>query len=317
MSRTVPGRGRGSVAFAPSRAVEVAVMVEGPSLVEAWLASSGSRNTRAAYLSDFEQYAEHCQLAGVKVLDARRVDVDSFARRLTELLGRKPSSVARAISSVSSFYEYCIDVEALDKNPVRRVKRPRTGEGHVRETPGMPWADVLRLVAAARNLDERALLVVLGYMGLRVSEALALDVDSVRFEGEHAYVTVTGKGGTVDRCPLVGEVLAVFEAVAATGRTSGPLILGSKGRRMSRERAATIVRSLSRSVLGVTLSPHSLRVAACTELLRRGVPLHLVQAFMRHRSPVTTQGYNRRRQLFEGHAAYALGQVVTDAMGAA
>ena len=43
-------------------------MVEGPSLVEAWLASIGSRNTRAAYLSDFEQYAEHCQLAGVKVL---------------------------------------------------------------------------------------------------------------------------------------------------------------------------------------------------------------------------------------------------------
>ena len=317
MSRTVPGRrGRGSVVFAPSRSVEVAELVEGPTLVEAWLASIGRRNTRAAYWSDFEQYAEHCQLAGVKVLDARRVDVDSFARRLTELLGRKPASVARAISSVSSFYEYCIDVEALEKNPARRVKRPRVGEGHVRETPGMPWADVLRLVDAARNLDERALLVVLGYMGLRVSEALALDVDSLRFEGEHAYVTVTGKGGTVDRCPLVAEVRSVFEA-AGRDRPTGPLIRGSNGERMSRERAATIVRSLSRSVVGVEVSPHSFRVAACTELLRRGVPLHLVQAFMRHRSPVTTQGYNRRRGLFEGHAAYALGQVVTDAMGAA
>ncbi len=144
-----------AVAVAGSQAVEVAGVVEGPSLVEAWLASIGSRNTRAAYWSDFDQYAEHCQLAGVKALDARRVDVDSFARRLTELLGRKPSSVARAISAVSSFYEYCIDVEALDKNPVRRVKRPRTSEGHVTETPGMPWADVLRLVAAARNLGAR------------------------------------------------------------------------------------------------------------------------------------------------------------------
>ena len=180
----------------------------------------------------------------------------------------------------------------------------------------MPWADVLRLVDAARNLDERALLVVLGYMGLRVSEALSLDVDSLRFEGEHAYVTVTGKGGTVDRCPLVAEVRSVFEA-AGRDRPTGPLIRGSDGERMSRERAATIVRSLSRSVVGVEVSPHSFRVAACTELLRRGVPLHLVQAFMRHRSPETTQGYNRRRQLFEGHAAYALGQVVTDAMGAA
>lgn len=316
MSRTVPGRGRGSVAFAPSRAVEVAELVEGPTLVEAWLASIGTRSTREAYWSDFQQYAEHCQLAGVKVLDARRVDVDSFARRLTELLGRKPSTVARAISSVSSFYEYCIDVEALESNPTRRVKRPRAGEGHVTETPGMPWADVLRLVDAARNLDERALLVVLGYMGLRVSEALSLDVDSLRFEGEHAYVTVTGKGGTVDRCPLVAEVRSVFEA-AGRDRPTGPLIRGSDGERMSRERAATIVRSLSRSVVGVEVSPHSFRVAACTELLRRGVPLHLVQAFMRHRSPLTTQGYNRRRQLFEGHAAYALGQVVTDAMGAA
>lgn len=306
-----------AVAVAGSQAVEVSGVVDGPTLIEAWLASIGSRNTRAAYWSDFQQYAEHCELDGVAVLDARRVDVDAFRLRLVEVLGRKPSSVARAITSVSSFYEYCIDVGALESNPTRRVKRPRTGEGHVTETPGMPWADVLRLVDAARTLDERALLVVLAYMGLRVSEALSLDVDSVRVEGEHAYVTVTGKGGTVDRCPLVTEVLEVFADVRATGRTSGPLIRGANGERMIRERAATIVRSLSRKVLGVEYGPHSFRVAGTTELLRRGVPLHLVQAWARHRSPVTTQGYNRRRGLFEGHAAYALGRSVTDAMGAA
>ena len=304
-----------AVAVAPSAAVEVAG--SGPSLVEAWLASIGSRNTRAAYWSDFDQYAEHCQLAGVEVLAARRVDVDSFRLRLVELLGRRPSTVARAISAVSSFYEYSIDVGLIEVNPARRVKRPRTGEGHVTETPGMAWADVLRLVDAARNIDERALLVVLAYMGLRVSEALTLDVDSVQVEGEHSFVVVVGKGGTVDRCPLIAEVLEVFAAVRATGRTSGPLILGSNGQRMIRTRAATVVRSRSRKVLGVEVGPHTLRVAACTELLRRGVPLHLVQAFMRHRSPVTTQGYNRRRQLFEGHAAYALGRVVTEAMGGA
>jgi site-specific recombinase XerD len=303
-----------AVAVAPVVAVEVSG--SGPSLVEAWLASLGSRNTRAAYLSDFEQYAEHCQLAGVEVLAARRVDVDSFRLRLVELLGRRPSSVARAITSVSSFYEYAIDVGVLEVNPAQRVKRPRTGEGHVVETPGMPWADVLRLVEGARNLDERALLVVLAYMGLRVSEALSLDVDSVQVEGEHSFVVVVGKGGTVDRCPLVAEVLEVFELVKRE-RITGPLILGSNGQRMIRTRAATVVRSLSRSVLGVEVGPHSLRVAGTTELLRRGVPLHLVQAWARHRSPVTTQGYNRRRGLFEGHAAYALGRTVTAAMGGA
>ena len=305
-----------AVAVAPVVAVEVSGSGPGPSLVEAWLASIGSRNTRLAYWSDFQQYAEHCELAGVAVLDARRVDVDAFRLRLVEVLGRKPSSVARAITSVSSFYEYCIDVGALENNPSRRVKRPRTGEGHVTETPGMPWADVLRLVDAARTLDERALLVVLAYMGLRVSEALSLDVDCIRVEGEHSYITVTGKGGTVDRCPLVAEVLEVFAAVKRE-RIAGPLIRGANGERMIRERAATIVRSLSRSVLGVEVGPHSLRVAGTTELLRRGVPLHLVQAWARHRSPATTQGYNRRRGLFEGHAAYALGRTVTAAMGAA
>ena len=286
-----------------------------PALVEAWMASLGSRNTRAAYLADFEQFGEHCKLSGVEVLNARRVDVDSFRLRLVEVQGRRPSSVTRAISAVSSFYEYCIDVEALDNNPTRRVKRPRSGEGHVVETPGMPWADVLRLIDSARTVDERALLVVLAYMGLRVSEALSLDVDCIRVEGEHSFITVTGKGGTVDRCPLVAEVLEVFAAVRATGRMSGPLILGANGERMIRTRAATIVRALSRKVLGVEVGPHSLRVAGTTELLRRGVPLHLVQAWARHRSPVTTQGYNRRRGLFEGHAAYALGRTVTAAMG--
>jgi site-specific recombinase XerD len=286
-----------------------------PSLVEAWQASLGSRNTRDAYLSDFEQFGEHVRLSGVEVLGARRVDVDSFRVRLVEVQGRRPSSVTRALSAISSFYEYCIDVGALENNPTQRVKRPRSGEGHVVETPGMPWVDVLRLVDAARNLDERALLVVCGYMGLRVSEALALDVDCIRVEGEHSFIVVVGKGGSVDRCPLVAEVLEVFATVRATGRTSGPLILGLNGERMIRPRAATIVRSLSRKVLGVEVGPHTLRVAGTTELLRRGVPLHLVQAWARHRSPVTTQGYNRRRGLFEGHAAYALGRTVTAAMG--
>ena len=179
----------------------------------------------------------------------------------------------------------------------------------------MDWVDVLRLIDSARNLDERALLVVLAYMGLRVSEALSLDVDSVRVEGEHSFITVTGKGGSVDRCPLVAEVLEVFAAVRSTGRTTGPLIRGANGGRMIRPAAATVVRSLSRKTLGVEVGPHSLRVAGTTELLRRGVPLHLVQAWARHRSPVTTQGYNRRRGLFEGHAAYALGRTVTAAMG--
>ena len=286
-----------------------------PGLVEAGMASLGSRNTRAAYLADFEQFGEHCKLSGVEVLNARRVDVDSFRLRLVEVQGRRPSSVTRAISAVSSFYEYAIDVGALEVNPTRRVKRPRTGEGHVVETPGLPWVDVLRLIDSARNIDERALLVVLAYMGLRVSESLSIDVDSVRVEGEHSFIVVTGKGGTVDRCPLVGEVLEVFAAVRATGRMSGPLIRGADGGRMIRTRAATIVRALSRSVLGFEVGPHTLRVAGTTELLRRGVPLHLVQAWARHRSPATTQGYNRRRGLFEGHAAYALGRTVTAAMG--
>jgi integrase/recombinase XerD len=286
-----------------------------PSLVEAWQASLTSRNTREAYLSDFEQFGEHVRLSGVEVLNARRVDVDSFRFRLAEVQGRRASSVARAISAVSSFYEYAIDVGALEVNPCVRVKRPRTGEGHVVETPGMDWVDVLRLVDASRSIDERALIVVLAYMGLRVSEVLALDVDCIRVEGEHSFISVTGKGGTVDRCPLVAEVLEVFAAVRATGRTTGPLILGANGERMIRTRAATVVRSLSRKTLGVEVGPHTLRVAGTTELLRRGVPLHLVQAWARHRSPVTTQGYNRRRGLFEGHAAYALGRTVTAAMG--
>ena len=84
------------------------------------------------------------------------------------------------------------------------------------------------------------------------------------------------------------------------------------GRRMDRHGATRIVRRLAKRA-GITkhISPHSLRHSFITAALDAGVPLRDVQIAARHADPRTTTIYDRRRQNYDRHAAYAVVAVVT------
>lgn len=99
---------------------------------------------------------------------------------------------------------------------------------------------------------------------------------------------------------------------ALDGRTSGPVFVdtprgSTEPQRMTRHRAFYLVTKVAKAA-GVPgrITPHSLRHTAATLSLDAGAPLHRVQDFLGHASPVTTQRYNRARQALDGHAAFAL-----------
>ena len=80
--------------------------------------------------------------------------------------------------------------------------------------------------------------------------------------------------------------------VAAAGHHEPALFLNTRGRRLSRQSAWTVVRTRAVDAgIATEVSPHSLRHSFATHLLDGGADVRVVQELLGHASVTTTQIY--------------------------
>lgn len=271
-------------------------------LVAGWLSEYEAGNTRAAYARDLRDFARW--LAGLEIglLRVDRVVLGAYVDHLSGRLGRRPSTVRRHLGSLSSFYGYAIDAGALASNPAVRVRRPK---GDPTLTPALSATEAARLVRAAESAGARdtLLVVLLLGAGLRVSEALALDISDVEQVRGHVTVVVRGKGGREDRITLPASAADAVGSLRDLGVEDGALLQGATGARLTRDGATAALARLSRAAGLAPVRPHALRATAVTLALEAGVPLRDVQDFARHADPRTTRRYDRAARSLDRHAA--------------
>jgi integrase/recombinase XerC len=145
---------------------------------------------------------------------------------------------------------------------------------------------------AARDV---ALFTLLYGCGLRLGEALALDMRDAPREGEEAALRVTGKGGKQRLVPVLPAVRAAIAAYLRhrPGAAAGePLFLGARGARLDPAVAQRSLRHYRRLAgLPEHATPHALRHSFATHLLGGGADLRAIQELLGHASLSTTQRY--------------------------
>jgi integrase/recombinase XerD len=122
--------------------------------------------TRDAYALDLRQYASWCHQHHVRLFDARRPDIECFARDL-EARGRARATVTRWLCTIAGFYRYAVEEEVLDHSPAAHVRRPRLDyESHA---TGLDRNELGALLVAAvlGTAAEHALVSLLALNGLR------------------------------------------------------------------------------------------------------------------------------------------------------
>lgn len=288
-------------------------------LLSAWEDSLRSPSTRSAYRHDVGVWVQWLtEHNGPHPLAVGRAHVNAWARDMREQAEPvlAPTTQARRLAAVSSFYRFAEDAGALDRNPAERVTRPRTGPDHVKLTPALTESEAAALVAAGESAQDRALVILLASTGLRVSEALQLALDGITTERGHAVATVHGKGGKVNTVPVVPALAAEVDRIRSErGTTTGPLFVAEHGGPMTRQGAArALTRMAHRAGLGRSVSPHMLRATAITNATLAGIPLERVQRMARHADPRTTMRYNRAAEDLDSHPAYVLASRLADAL---
>jgi integrase len=288
------------VAVRPAEAIAVADTDPLAPLIDGWLALYPSRHTRAAYRRDVELWQEYLRGLGGTLTGAQHIHFLDWAAQLS---GARTSR-ARRESAVTSFYDYCVEVGAIDKSPAHgkgAKRRTRAGKPD-RPTPALTAEQGRAIVRAAKIRGPKDELVVATFYatGIRVSELVDATVGDVRVNAGRVTLFVTRKGGKsaeVEPDPETGALLAA----AIEGRAADePLIpsaeLDDDGnpKPMTRDEASWCVEASGTAIGLDWVTPHVLRTSAINRLREAGHAPEDVQAFAGHAAITTTAIYFRR-----------------------
>ncbi|MFN2266800.1 MAG: tyrosine recombinase XerC [Desulfonatronovibrio sp.] len=259
-----------------------------------------SQATISAYGTDllqFEKFLETQNKSCERPLEVIKSDIHSFLVSLHQL-DQSKSSVARKLSSLRSFFRFLLKNRKIKANPCQGVRNPK------QDKPQPEFLNVdqaLSLVDSSpepspRSLRDLALAELLYGSGLRVSEAVNLDLDDV--DQGQKLVRVMGKGRKERLAPLTSPGLERIKQYMFQRSAFNPdlrekaLFLGLRGKRLNRREASRIIDRLSRIAgLPESISPHGLRHSFATHMLQGGADLRSVQELLGHSRVSTTQRY--------------------------
>ena len=231
----------------------------------------------------------------ISAVETRDLSIYLEYRRSTD--GIDSPSVSKALSILRSFFGFIIEGGARKDNPAAILESPQHKERlprfHSRETIEKMLESID--LSTPFGVRDRALYELIYSSGLRISEAVALNVDDLYFS-EH-IARVTGKGDK-ERLVIFGSeaaewltgYLANARQILLGPRKATALFISRTGKRLSRKGIWKNYAELTR-LIGMSSRLHDLRHSFATELLAGGADLRSVQDLLGHADLSTTQIY--------------------------
>jgi integrase/recombinase XerC len=211
--------------------------------------------------------------------------------------GASNASRARSLSGIKNFLGW-LDKQGILHNAaiktVRSPKKPHKVPRPLAETQAIDLMQAASDQASDVSIGARdkALFTLLYGCGLRIDEALSLNINDMPRDG---FLRVRGKGNKERLVPVLSSVEKILKEYCEgllDKNPASPLFCGARGKRMNQGIAQKSMRNL-RLVLGLpeTATPHALRHSFATHLLQNGANLREIQELLGHASVTTTQRY--------------------------
>lgn len=231
-----------------------------------------------------------------------RKDIRNFLFFCADSREYKGTSAKRKFAALQSYFKHCVKEEYIEKNPMQGLDPPK-----IEKTVPifMTINEVERILAAAENILEEAILHVLLATGMRVSELSALNIDDVDFEG--CVITILkGKGKNqrpVDVDPKTIRILRQYieelRGVSSNPEDADALILNKNKPRMKVRTIQDIVRECRiKAGIKKPISPHKCRHTCGMLLLEGGADIRVIQKEFGHKQLTTTEIYTHVKDEF-------------------
>ena len=261
---------------------------------------SASTHTIVAYeaaLTQFQRYLEESWGTLPHVEDVTEADIRPFLGWLHDR-GLEKRSLRMKLAAVRSFYRFLLRSDVIERNPAALLRSPKIDKklpSFLQEHEATSLWDSFD-TESVQGLRDRALCELLYGSGLRISEALQLNLGDI--DATQRTVRVLGKRLKERIVPVTRETLDSIDAYVMRRSELQPdpsehaLYLGDRGKRLTSVSAWRIVRrALGPITEADRISPHILRHSFATHLLDNGADLSAVSDMLGHSSLSTTQVY--------------------------
>lgn len=280
---------------------------------------NASEHTLESYRMDIEQFTRVILNADISSRDVDWDDISVHdARSFVVCLQNDNlthTSIIRKMSAMRSFYRYLQREGKVSANPFSGLTSPKRGKllpkymtvgevSQLLDAPAKYWqcANGHQLTKSDAHAElsiarDSAILEVIYSGGLRISEAIGLNIGSIDLAG--SVMLVRGKGKKERICALgepaqraLRNYLGVRCNWTSDVRKEAPLFVNQDGLRITpRSFQRNFKLYLEQAELPADLTPHKLRHSFATHLLDAGADLRSVQELLGHANLSTTQIY--------------------------
>jgi integrase/recombinase XerD len=252
-------------------------------------------NSIDAYDRDLAKLKEWTDKNGLDLLAIKRNDLREW---LIDLSGKMLSenSKRRLLSSLRGFYKFMMFEGHLKDNPAENLDSPQKSF-YLPKFLNQAEVELLLSqpdVSTETGLRDRAILELLYSSGLRVSEAVNIQIKDIYLDG--GILTTTGKGSKTRRVPVGTSAVEWLKSYLALRRKHENievrnLFVTPAGRPLNRQLIHSFVKEYAEKCGLQGVSPHTLRHSFATHLVQNRADIRSVQQMLGHADISTTQIY--------------------------
>lgn len=229
--------------------------------------------------------------------DVTIIDIHSYISYRDNKRDNSPTTRARKVSSLRTFYKYLTTIsKELKENPTLELETPKTKKRNPIYLTLDEAKKLLETVANEKRLFMRtrdfAIILIFLTTGIRLSELSSLNVNSIK----DMQFTVVGKGNK-ERVVYMTEAckyaINTYLDIRPDIENEKALFLSNRNKRMSNRAIQHMIdKYLNKAGFDINrYSTHKLRHTAATLMYREGVDIRTLQKVLGHTSVATTQIY--------------------------
>ena len=266
-----------------------------------------SKNTTDAYRNDLTGFTKFlAERTGKAAVSPKAIDREVVIGYIADLNQRSyaKATVARKVAAVKSFCAFLLDHGDITSNPTAQIDSPRAPKPVPKP---MTTAEVDALLAeptkfdSAETMRDAAMLELMYATGMRVTELVSLNMDSLHLDPAPAWVRCLGKGSKERTLPVASRATTSLDSyldgarpALLKNRPQTALFVNRRGERLTRQGFWLILKGYAKSAdIAGHVTPHTLRHSFATHLLRGGASVRDVQELLGHANVSTTQVYTQ------------------------
>ena len=256
-----------------------------------------SIHTLKNYLRDIKYLTDFCSKNNIlRWQDVQQSDIRQHIA-IRHKQGLAASSLQRELSAIRSFFKFLEQQKIIDNNPVRHIQTPKKPKKlpktlDVDQITGFLEAGTDSVL----EIRDLAMFELFYSSGLRLSELISLNIESVDFNDRTLMVT-QGKGGKSRILPIGSKALKAVKnwlshRKALSEEQQAALFVSNKGNRLTtRSVQLRLQQWCKKKGLNQHIHPHMLRHSFASHLLESSQDLRSIQELLGHSNISTTQIY--------------------------